>query len=84
MMKKLLDVSAIPASALYQAKKAARTPKAPPARVRPVFGSPAAFSYMYAQASKRNVMSNVKKSKKKARVDFRVQKSSSVVKINHP
>lgn len=40
MMKKLFEVSAIPARALYQAAKAARMPKAPPARVQPGLGAP--------------------------------------------
>lgn len=84
MMKKLLEVSAIPAKALYQAKKAAARPKAPPPRMRPVLGSPAAFSYMYAHASRRNAMSRVKKSRKKASVDLKVQTSRMVVKMNQP
>ena len=44
MTKKLLLESAIPAKALYQAAKAARIPKAPPALMHAVFGAPEEFS----------------------------------------
>ena len=39
----LLELSAIPASALYQAKNAARIPKAPPALMQPSLGAPLPF-----------------------------------------
>lgn len=83
MMKKLFEVSAIPASALYQARKAAIIPKAPPARVRPIL-APAAPGYRYDRARKRNAKSSVKNSRKKASVDLSVHMSKIVVKINHP
>lgn len=39
----LLEVSRIPAKALYHAKKAAKRPKKPPALMTGVFGMPAAL-----------------------------------------
>lgn len=84
MMKKLFEVSAIPARALYQAKKAAANPKPPPALTQEGLGWSSEFSYMYAMASMRKARSRVKKRRKNARVDFKVQTRSTVVKINQP
>lgn len=84
MMKKLLDVSAIPANALYQAKNAAMRPNEPPALIAVGFGALAAVSFMYPIAKQRNARSSVRKSKKNATVDLRVQRRRTVVKTNHP
>ena len=81
--KKELLGSAMPASALYHAKKAARMPKAPPARKQPVFGSPP-DGCRYATPRKRKVRSSVKNSRKNATVDFKVQMSKMKVKMNQP
>ena len=78
----LFDVSRIPAKALYHAKNAARRPKEPPALMRPGFGAPAAVRFRYPQNNNRNVMSRVKKSKKKATVERRVAINKRVVKMN--
>lgn len=82
MIKKLLEVSAIPARALYQAANAANIPKAPPARMQPVFGAPVEPTCRYPIANIRNAMSRVKKRKKNATVDFSVQMRRRKVKIN--
>lgn len=80
----LLEVSAIPARALYQANRAARRPNAPPAMVRPWCGFPSASSLRYEMARKRKARSRVKKREKNATVDFRVQSRRMVVKMNQP
>jgi hypothetical protein len=67
----------------YQAVKAARIPKAPPALRRPVWGAPSLCS-KYARARNRKARSRVKKSVKKATVERRVQISSRKVKMNQP
>lgn len=83
MMKKLFDVSAMPARALYQAANAARIPKAPPALMQDVLGCPPE-GWRYPMASRRNARSSVKNKKKKATVDLNVQNKRRVVKMNHP
>ncbi len=80
----LLEVSAIPARALYQARKAARIPKTPPATVKPWLGAPLGPILMNEMARKRKARSRVKKSMKNATVDFRVHIRRIVVKMNQP
>ena len=84
MRKKLFPRSAIPARALYQAMKAARRPKKPPALMTGGLGLPALFVRRYPIARRRKAMSRKKKRRKKARVERRVHISRSVVKIHHP
>lgn len=79
MMKNELLLSAIPARALYQAAKAARIPKAPPALRQAMLPC-----WRYEIPSMRNARSSVKKRKKKATVERSVQMSRMKVKINQP
>jgi hypothetical protein len=67
----------------YQAMNAARIPKAPPALRRETWGPPVPPCIKYARPSMRNARSRVKKSRKKATVERRVQISSRKVKMNH-
>lgn len=73
---------------IYQARNAARMPNAPPARSNGMFGSPAwrsaAVGVRYAMPRNKNARSRVKKSRKKATVDLRVQRSRMKVKMNQP
>jgi hypothetical protein len=80
----LFEVSAIPANALYQASNAASIPKTPPAMVSWGCTSPFGPCLMKEMARQRKARSKVKKSEKKATVDFRVQMSRIVVKMNQP
>lgn len=84
MMKKLLLESAIPARALYQATKAVRRPKKPPALIRWVCGWPWGSWKRYPTPSMRKVISRKKNSRKKATVDRKVQKRRMVLKMNQP
>lgn len=79
----LFPVSAIPAKALYHAKKAAKMPKTPPAFIAPSLGAPSTRS-AYPMPKRRNARSKVKNSKKNATVDRSVQSKRRKVKINHP
>lgn len=83
MTKKLLLESAIPARALYQAKNAARIPKAPPALMAEIRGAPSTRA-RYPIPRQRNARSRVKKREKKATVDLTVQMSNKKVKMNQP
>lgn len=83
MMKKLLLLSAIPARALYQAAKADRRPKRPPAFWSLRLGKPPEGSKKASPRS-RKVMSRKKKSRKNATVDLRVHRTRMKVKINQP
>lgn len=83
MMKKLLLVSAIPANALYQASKAAAIPNAPPALIKELLGAPP-VCFWYPSAKNKKAKSRVRKSRKKATVDLRVQRRSIVVNTNQP
>lgn len=74
----------MPAKALYQAVNAARRPKKPPALMMGGFGWPVESRWRYPIPSRRKARSRVKKRKKKATVDFSVQMSSIVVKMNQP
>ena len=76
--------SAIPARALYHAMNAARSPKYPPAESKCWFGAPLASASRWPRNRKRNAMSRVKKSRKKATVERSVQISRMVVKMNQP
>lgn len=80
----LLDVSAIPANALYQAINAVMTPKIPPALLMLAFKPPTSVCWNRAIARSRNVMSKKKNSEKNATVDFSVHRRRMVVKIHHP
>ena len=80
---KLFEESQIPAQALYQARNAASNPKKPPALLTGTFRSPST-SWKRAIARRRKAISSVKKSRKKASVDFSVQKTRIVVKMNQP
>jgi hypothetical protein len=79
----LLLESAIPAKALYQAKKAARIPKTPPALMILRVGAPLSRT-RYPIPSSKKARSRVKKSKKKATVDLSVQRRRRKVKMNQP
>lgn len=79
----LLEVSAIPATALYQARNAAMSPNQPPALMMGTLGAPSLVCRLPI-ASNRKARSSVKKSKKKATVDLRVQMSRMKVKMNQP
>ena len=78
------ELSAIPASALYQAIKAANIPKYPPAWFNPRLIFPSASAYRCAKESIRNAISRKRKREKKATVDFNVQIRSRKVKMNQP
>ena len=80
--KKLLLSSNNPATALYQAKKAAQRPKKPPVLMRSPLTTPGAVSCKWPIARNKKAKSRVKKSKKNARDDFRVAISIIVVKIH--
>lgn len=77
--------SAIPANALYQAKKAASMPKTPPAFCRPRAAVSAPLFLAYSE-QKRNkkARSRVKKRLKNMMVERRVQSRRMVVKMNQP
>jgi hypothetical protein len=81
-------LSAIPANALYQAAKAAKSPKYPPALIHEAFGPYEPLGPMeldkYPIPRRRNAMSRKKNSRKKATVDLKVHIKSKVVKIHHP
>lgn len=80
---KLLLLSAIPAKALYQAKKAPSRAKSPPAFINFSFGAPSTLK-RYPRESKRMAMSTKKKREKNAKVDLRVSIVIIVVKMNQP
>lgn len=82
-MMYLFELSAIPASALYQARKAAMRPKAPPATIHPDCGCLPSF-WRYPIPKSMKAMSRVKKREKNATVDRSVQMSRMKVKMNHP
>jgi len=77
-------VSAIPARALYQAAKAANSPKYPPALIISMFGIPVLLKKKWPIISKRKAMSTKKNKRKKATVDRSVQLNKMVVKMNQP
>jgi hypothetical protein len=77
------ESSAIPAKALYQAAKEARRPKTPPALMTLALGVPS-VAWRYPIPRRRKAMSRVKKRKKKATVERRVQMTRMVVKMNQP
>lgn len=79
----LLVESAIPARALYQARKAARIPNAPPALLIPGLG-PFASPMSQAMPRSKKVMSRVKKRRKNMTVDRMVHISRRNVKMNQP
>jgi hypothetical protein len=79
----LLELSAIPASALYQAVNAASNPNAPPAVIHAEFGALPLFC-RYPMPRSKKAMSSVKNRKKKATVERSVQIRRIVVKMNHP
>lgn len=81
MVKKLLDVSAIPARAFHQAINAVIKPKIPAAFWTGRLTEPSTV-LKCAIARSKNVMSRKKNRLKKARVDFKVQTRSKVVKMN--
>jgi hypothetical protein len=71
----------------YQAAKAAKIPKAPPARIRAMLGvvAPALYvGFKYPTPKHRKAKSSVKKRKKNATVDFSVRIRSKKVKMNQP
>lgn len=81
MVKKLLDSSAMPARAFHQAMNAVIKPKIPAAFWTARLTPPSTV-LKCAIARSKYVKSRKKKRLKKARVDFKVQTRSSVVKIN--
>ena len=76
--------SAIPAKALYHAKKAANRPKYPPALINPVLLLPSESEYKCPRNKNRNAKSKVKNSMKNATVERSVQIKRRVVKMNQP
>lgn len=78
MVKKLFEVSAIPASAFHQAMKAVIRPKTPAVLLMGTL-IPPSTGMKCAMARSRKVMSRKKNKLKKARVDLRVQKRRIVV-----
>jgi hypothetical protein len=71
----------------YQAAKAAKIPKAPPARIRAMLGVVAPSVYVgfkYPTPKQRKAKSRVKKRKKNATVDLSVRIRSKKVKMNQP
>lgn len=81
MVKKLLDVSTMPARAFHQAMNAVIRPKIPAAFWTERLTPPSTV-LKCAIARSKNVISRKKNRLKNARVDFMVQTRSSVVKIN--
>lgn len=81
--KKLLLLSAIPASILYHAKKAAIIPNAPPALVRATFAAPSTLA-TYALPSIKYVNHTKSNSEENATVDFSVQVHKMKVNMNQP
>lgn len=81
MVKKLLDVSAIPARAFHHAINAVIRPKIPAAFWTERLTPPSTV-LKCAIARSKKVMSRKKNRLKNARVDFMVQTKSNVVKIN--
>jgi hypothetical protein len=79
----LLEESAIPAQALYQAQKAARRPKKPAAWITGFLGAPLEWRSQPIPR-RRNVISSQKNKRKNMSVERRVQKSRIVVKMNQP
>ena len=77
-------MSAIPARALYQAVKAANSPKYPPALIIGTFGVPALLKKKWPIVRRRKAMSRKKNKRKKATVDRSVQINKMVVKMNQP
>lgn len=83
-MKKLFDLSSIPARAFHHAINAVINPKIPAAFVIGALVEPSAPCWKWATVRSRKVMSRKKNSEKKARVDLNVQIRQRVVKMNHP
>ncbi len=80
----LFESSAIPARALYQARKAANSAKKPPALIMEAFGMPFASRWRYPIPSSMNAISSEKNSEKNATVERRVHSTRIVVKMNQP
>jgi len=80
----LFESSKIPASALYQAKKAASSAKKPPAFSIGALTLPLALGDRYAIARSKNAMSRAKNREKKATVERRVANKRMKVKMNQP
>lgn len=78
-------LSWIPAKALYQAKNAAKKPNRPPVfcRAKAAVALPKSLAYCSMARNKKH-RSRVKKRRKKATVDRRVQRRMMVVKMNQP
>lgn len=81
MVKKLFELSAIPARAFHQAMNAVMIPKIPAAFWTGRLTAPSTVS-RWAIASNKKVISRQKNKLKKASVDFNVQTRSTVVKMN--
>ena len=80
----LFESSAIPASALYHAVKAARIAKNPPAFSMGRLGWSVASRCRYEIPRRRKAMSRVKNRVKNATVERRVQRRRMKVKMNQP
>jgi len=84
--KELFESSAIPASAIYHAKKAANNPNMPPAFWHATFGTPSGVLGVrkYEMASRRKVIQTQKKSREKTTVERSVRSQRRKVKMNQP
>jgi len=82
----LFESSAIPATPMYHAKNAERSPNRPPAFCKPAIGTPPVTLgvKMYASASRRNVIQSQKNRRQKTTVERRVRSQKRNVIMNHP